>query len=72
MTYPGLAKPKSACGIEVRVDGAGGACVSAGANPHNLKAFLDAFKAIFKAIPVPGARAEGQNPPSLTHREEFA
>ena len=52
--------------------GAGGACVSARANPHNLKAFLDAFKAIFKAILVPGARAEGQNPPSLTHREEFA
>jgi hypothetical protein len=51
---------------------AGGACVRAHANPHNLKAFLDAFKAIFKAIPRSGARAWSQNPLSLTHREEFA
>jgi hypothetical protein len=36
---------------------AGGAFVRARANPHNLKAFLDAFKAIFKAIPPSGARA---------------
>jgi hypothetical protein len=33
---------------------AGGAEVSARANPHNLKAFLDAFKAIFKANLCPG------------------
>jgi hypothetical protein len=45
---------------------AGGAYVSARANPHNLKAFLDAFKAIFKAIPEPGARPKGENPLSLT------
>ena len=36
---------------------AGGACVRAHANPHNLKAFLDAFKAIFNAFLAPGARA---------------
>jgi hypothetical protein len=60
--------------------GAGGAVVSAGANLHNLKAFLDAFKAIleanfkafFRAFLAPGARAWGRNPRSLTHREEFA
>ena len=51
---------------------AGGKFVDARANPHNLKAFLDAFKAIFKAIPWPGARPKGENPPSLTHREQFA
>jgi hypothetical protein len=42
--------------------GAGGACVSARANPHNLKAFLDAFKAIFKAIPPFGASLRGEIP----------
>jgi hypothetical protein len=41
---------------------AGGAYVSARANPHNLKAFLDAFKAIFKAIPEPGARTKAKIP----------
>jgi len=44
----------------------------ASANPHNLKAFLDAFKATFKTLGAPGARGRGQYPPSLTHCEDFA
>jgi len=38
------------------------------ANPRNLKAFLDAFKAGM----APGGRFGGVIPASLTHREEFA
>jgi hypothetical protein len=37
-------------------------------NPHNLKGFLDAFK----AGEAPGGRFGGIIPASLTHREEFA
>ena len=32
----------------------------------------DQFKAIFNAFLAPGARPGARNPPSLTHREEFA
>jgi hypothetical protein len=46
---------------------AGGALV-AGANPHNLKGFLDAFKAILALWTA----ADGPNAPSLTQCEEFA
>jgi len=45
----------------------GGAPV-ARANPHNLKGFLDAFKAIL----VPGHKSDGPTVPSLTHCEDFA
>jgi hypothetical protein len=47
---------------------AGGATVKAHGNPHNLKGFLDAFKAEVAA----GGRFGGIIPASLTHREEFA
>jgi hypothetical protein len=45
-----------------------GIAVVARANPHNLKGFLDAFKAEV----APGGRFGGIIHPSLTHREEFA
>jgi hypothetical protein len=38
------------------------------ANPHNLKGFLDAFKAILAL----SAAADGPDRPSLTQCEEFA
>jgi len=46
---------------------AGGATV-ARANPHNLKGFLDAFKAILAL----STAADSPNAPSLTQCEEFA
>ncbi len=47
---------------------AGGAKGDARANPHNLKGFLDAFKAEMALLGLLG----GIIHPSLTHREEFA
>jgi len=45
-----------------------GIAVVARANPHNLKGFLDAFKAILAS----SAAADGPDAPSLTQCEEFA
>jgi hypothetical protein len=46
---------------------AGGALL-ARANPHNLKGFLDAFK----ADPAPWGEVRRSKSRALTHREEFA
>jgi hypothetical protein len=62
MTYPGR--------VEVEVSGwtKPAAPQQARANPHNLKGFLDAFKAILAGAPRPIV----QHAPSLTQCEEFA